>query len=273
MQQFDENVSKRLNRLKKRSKCQSSDIRNKKTILMSFQFKSSLFTEKNKSLIEKLVSQSLSQNNSFSKDKISEKEKEKVKNKENKHPTTTKVKNISISNRIYNNCKKNIFWKKTLKNHGNSTVSSNANNINNRKKNKQTITNCQIKPIKKRNIKIKISNNNSIQKKKVEFKGLVNNKIKNKYNNTRNNSVKIKLNFNSSVKCIYRRKKLIDSVKNLNLYNRNSTKNKNNINIITVNTIELKNRKNKINNLKLIEAKNKPKITVGQKYRNIFNHH
>ena len=54
---------------------------------------------------------------------------------------------------------------------------------------------------------------------------------------------------------------------------RNSVNNKNNINMITVNTISLKKKKHKINNLKLIENKNKPKIMVNQKYRNTFYYH
>ena len=43
--------------------------------------------------------------------------------------------------------------------------------------------------------------------------------------------------------------------------------------MITVNTISLKKKKHKINNLKLIENKNKPKIMVNQKYRNTFYYH
>jgi hypothetical protein len=287
MQKFEKNIPNRLNKLKKRPKCLSCNYRNKKTSnLMSFQFKSSLFTEKNRTLIEKLVSQSVSPDNSFSKEIKSEKKKNKDKDKEknnvNKYPTTTKAKNMAICHRIYkktvfqnmDGCKKKIFCKKTLNHHINSTFSSMAIECINRKKNniKKSI-NCQIHPIKKRNVKIKISNNNSVEKKKIEFNnGLVNNKHK----KTRNNSVKIKLNFNSSVKSVYERKKCNGSIiKNLKYnYNniRHSTHNQNNINIITVNTIDLKNRKKKIKK-KILEDKNKPKNIVGQKYKNAFNQH
>lgn len=271
----EENISNRLNRLKKRSKCQSSNIRNKKPSQMRFQFKSSLFTEKNRSLIEKLVSQSVSPENSFSKEKIKDKER----NKPKKYSTTTKAKNtiITSNNKTYNqrifqninNYKKKIFCKQILKNKINSTFSQNNSgsncNINNKN---NSIINCQIQPIKKRNIKIKITNNNNIQKKKIVFNSMA--------NRTRNNSVKVKLNFNlnSSVKYIYEPKKINGSVKNVKPVDlKNSLQNKNNTNMITVNTISLKNRKSNINNMKLVETKKKPKIITNKKNRNSFHYH
>ena len=78
MQSFKQNISNKLNQLKKRPKCQSSNIRSKNPPQISFEFKSSLFTEKNRSLIAKLVSQSISPDNSFSKDKKLEKIKIKI---------------------------------------------------------------------------------------------------------------------------------------------------------------------------------------------------
>jgi len=280
MKNFDQNLSNRLNRLKKRPKCQSSNTRYKYPSQINFQFKSSLFTEKNKSLIEKLVSESVSPENSFSKEEIKDKQKEKEKinqNRQNESSSNTNLKNAKTTNnskignqqifKDINNYKKRVFCKKTLKNKINSTFSymnAGLNNINN------SITNCQIKPIKKRNYKIKIIKNNSIEKKKIVFNGIDNNKIK-------NNSVKSKINsnLNSSTKYIYERKKMNGSVKIVNSKNlRNSVNNiNNNLKIITVNTINLKNRKNIINNLKLIENKNKGKNIISKKYRNTMNYH
>ena len=277
MQSFKQNISNKLNQFKKRPKCQSSNIRSKNPPQISFEFKSSLFTEKNRSLIAKLVSQSISPDNSFSKDK----KLEKIKIKSNKCSTTTKTKNIKTVNnsRIYNhrifqdinNYNMKIFQKKIMKKKNNSTFPNMNNGVYHYTCiNSSSITNCQIQPIKKRNFKIKISNNNTIKKKKLILNGMAH------YNKSRNNSVKVKLNFNlnSSVKCIYAHKKLKCSIKNMKPNNlRNSVNNKNNINMITVNTISLKKKKHKINNLKLIENKNKPKIMVNQKYRNTFYYH
>ena len=95
-------------------------------------------------------------------------------------------------------------------------------------------------------------------------------------NRTRNNSVKVKLNFNlnSSVKYIYEPKKINGSVKNVKPADlKNSLQNKNNTNMITVNTISLKNRKSNINNMKLVETKKKPKIITNKKNRNSFHYH
>lgn len=299
MNKFDENISNKLNRLKKRAKCQSSNTRHKIPPQISFQFKSSLFTEKNRSLIEKLVSQSVSPENSFSKEEIREKDKEKekeqdsdIKNEKNKTTSTNKKnKNIkSINNsrrcnqRIFqeiNNNKKKVFCKKILKNKMNSTVSY-MNNVNiGIHSPNNSITNCQIKPIKKKIYKIKINNNNNIEKKKIVFNGIGNNNSSEKRkinfngmsnNKGKNNSVKSKIysNLNCSTKCLYQRKKLNDSVKIGNIINeRNSVNNKNNLNIITVNTINLKNRINNrinnYNNLKLVKNKNKPKIIMVNK--------
>ena len=299
MFKFDENISNKLNRLKKRPKYQSSSTRHKVPAQMSFQFKSSLFTEKNRSVIEKLISQSVSPENSFSNEEIQEKEnekkeKEKEKEKEKKekkekekekeiNKTSPKPKNKNskathnskIANqRLFqdiNNHKKKVFCKKILKNK-NSTTFSYMNYINSLRNNdNSSITNCRIEPIKKRNYKFKISNNNSIEKRKIVFNGLGNNKVK-------NNSVKAKLdlNKNNSIKCLYERKKLNTSVKIGNHFNkRNSTNGKNNYkkNPIIVNTTNLKKRINNINNLKLVESKNKSKIIVNQKYRNAIKSH
>ncbi len=121
MQSFKQNISNKLNQLKKRRKCQSSNICSKNPPQINFEFKSSLFTEKNRSLIAKLVSHSISQDNYFSKDK----KLEKIKIKGNKCSTTTKIKNIKTVNnrRIYNhrifqdinNYNMKIFQKKIMK--------------------------------------------------------------------------------------------------------------------------------------------------------------
>ena len=120
MNKYDENITNKLQRLKKRAKCQSSNTRHKIPSQISFQFKSSLFTEKNRTLIEKLVSQSISPENSFSKEEIKEKDKEKesdIKNKTIKSSTDKKYKNIKsrCNQRIFqeiNNNKKKFFVKK-----------------------------------------------------------------------------------------------------------------------------------------------------------------
>lgn len=284
MNKIKEDISNKLMKLKKRPKCQSSKTRYNNPTQMSFTFKSSLFTEKNKSLIEKLISQSISPDNSFSKEEIKEKEK-KEKNSNIKNKTSVKIKNKNfkttnnskiINKRIFqdiNNIKKKVFCKKILKSINNSTY-SNINYRNNlRNYENASITNCRIEPIKRRKYKFKImnNNNNTIDKKKFIFNGIVN-------NNIRNNSVKSNLNSNkknNSSKCLYERKKLNGSVKIGNHFNkRNSVNKKNILNVITVNTVNLKNRISNINNMKLVENKNKSKILVNQKYRNaIYNHH
>lgn len=253
MKNFEENISSRL----KRAKCQSTKARNRKGIQSSFEFKSSLFTEKNKSLIEKLISQSISKENSFSKD-------EEEKNKKIKPSSSTKTKNRKTvkNRRVYNhpifkdNNTKKIFTKKIMKKSINCTFS--YRNIKPTvDSTKNLITNCKIKPIKKR--KAKLSNiNPSIEKRKIVFNGIT-------YNGTRNNSFKPKINLNSSAKSLYERKKINGSVKNARPINmRNSLKNKNDINIITVNTINLKNR----NNISKVEYKDKIKIISTQKNNN-----
>ena len=78
----------------KKEKYQSSSVRVKKPPSLNFEFKSSLFTEKNKTLIEKLISRNVSQETSFSKEEI--KEKEKLKSKTKKAFSTLKAK-IPIS--------------------------------------------------------------------------------------------------------------------------------------------------------------------------------
>ena len=293
MNKYDENITNKLQRLKKRVKYQSSNTRHKIPSQISFQFKSSLFTEKNRTLIERLVSQSVSPENSFSKEEIKEKDKEKesdIKNKTTKSSTDKKYKNIKSTNnsrrynqRIFqeiNNNKKKVFCKKILKNKMNSTVSYTNSGINSPNK---SITNCQIKPIKKRIYKIKINNNNNIEKKKIVFNGIGNHNSNEKRkiifngmsnNKGKHNTVKSKIysNLNCSTKYLYQSKKLNDSVKIGNIINkRNSVNNKNNLNIITVNTINLKNRINNYNNLKLVKNKNKPKIMVSKNLRNTMH--
>ena len=260
MYNIDKNISNKLNRLRKRPKCQSCCNRYKKPIQKSFQFKSSLFTEKNRSLIEKLISQSASPENSFSKDNINQKE-------INKTEKSSKANNSIINSHHFcqniDNYKRKIFHKKMLNNKINSTFScmnNKTNNINN------SLKNCQINPIKKNNNKIKLCNNNSLDKRKIVFIGMK--------KNDKNNSVKTKLsvNLNGSSKCLYERKKLNGSVKIGKISNkRNYENNKNSINIITVNTINLKNRKNNNNNMKLIQ--NKPKLIQNQRYRNTIHNH
>lgn len=269
MKKFAQNGSNKINRLKKKVKCQSNNTRYKSPNQKCFQFKSSLFTEKNKSLIEKLVSLSVSPENSFSK----EESKEKENNKKDKLSIETKSKNAKTEKKnrichqkILQDNKKKIFCKKIFKDKNNSTVSyvnKAINNIN------TSITDCQIEPIKKKNYKVKFSKNESIEKKKVIFNG-INNFI-------RNGSVKTKINsnLNCSTKNLYERKKLNKSMKIGSVVNkRNSINNKNNINIITVNTINLKNRAKNINNLKLIKNKIKPKkIMINEKNKNTIYCH
>ena len=264
MKNFDQNISTRC----KRIKCQSTKIRDKKPVKFDFKFKSSLFTDKNKSLIEKLISQPISEDNSFS---LNETEKKYFKNKPFSSIKKNTVKRASNSQQ----CKQRLFKdkkkvsskkvpkNKIKKNKINSTFSYRSLEFN-RIKN-ATIANCKIKSIKKRNCKITF--HNSAEKRKILFNGINGNKTK-----TRNNSIKIKLNLNSSTKYLCRPKNMNGSVKNIKLINtRNYLKNNNLNGIITVNTINLRDRKNNIinvNNLKKLENRNKGKITVSQRYNN-----
>jgi hypothetical protein len=266
MKNFDQNISTRC----KRIKCQSTKVRDKKPPHFDFKFKSSLFTDKNKSLIEKLISQPISGDNSFSQ---SETEKKILKNKPLSSTKKANIKRSSNSQqckqRLFKD-KKKVSPKKVFKN----KINKNKNKINstfsyrslelNRIKN-STITNCQIKSIKKRNFKITF--HHSAEKRKILFNGINGKKIK-----TRNNSIKEKLNLKSSTRYLYKPKNMNGSVKNLKLINtRNYLKNNNLNGIITVNTINLRDRKSNIinvNNLKKLENRNKCKITVNQKYNN-----
>ena len=266
MKNFDQNISTGC----KRIKCQSTKIRDKKPPQFDFKFKSSLFTDKNKSLIEKLISQPISGDNSFSQN---ETEKKNIKNKPLSSTKKTVAKrainNQQFKQRLFKD-KKKVSPKKMPKN----IINKNKNKINttfsyrslelNRMKH-ATITNCKIKSIKKRNCKITF--HNSAEKRKILFNGINGNKIR-----TRNNSIKAKLNFNSSTKNLFKPKNMKGSVENLKLINtRNYLKNNNLNGIITVNTINLRNRKTNIinvNNLKKLENRNKSKIIVNQKYNN-----
>ena len=109
----------------------------------------------------------------------------KPKNKNSKTANNSRIANQRLFQDI-NYHKKKLFCKKILKNK-NSTTFSYMNYINSLRNNdNSSITNCRIEPIKKRNYKFKISNNNSFERRKIAFNGIGNNKI-------RNNSVKVKL--------------------------------------------------------------------------------
>jgi len=267
MKNFDQNISARC----KRIKCQSTKVRDKKPPQFDFKFKSSLFTDKNKSLIEKLISQPISGDNSFSQ---SETEKKILKNKPFSSTKKATVKRASNSQqckqRLFKDKKKvspkKVFKNKINKNKINSTFSYRSLELN-RIKN-STITNCRIKSIKKRNCKITF--HNSAEKRKILFNGINGKIIK-----TRNNSIKEKLNLKSSTRYLYKSKNMNGSVKNIKLINtRNYLKNNNLNGIITVNTINLRDRKSNIinvNNLKKLENRNKGKISVNQKYNNTMH--
>ena len=62
---MENNEPNNKNRIKSQS-CRSSSSQNNTPSKQKFEFKSSLFTEKSRKLLEKLVSQSLSGDNSFS---------------------------------------------------------------------------------------------------------------------------------------------------------------------------------------------------------------
>ena len=277
----------------KKEKYQSSSVRVKKPHELNFEFKSSLFTEKNKTLIEKLVSRNVSQETSFSKDKIKEKEKLKPKTKKAFSTIKTKIPislNTSlVDNKNKANIKKNqnkLDTKNILPNKKNSSI------IIKSKDTKSLITDCQIKPIHKKvlnitkkplpNIPTKVPNQTSKKNldKIIAFNGMTQDLLK----KTRNNPIKQKQkqnsNLNSSIKAAYMQKKFGNNIygqnKNKNIKNknlRNSLDNKyNNLNLITVNTIYVKDRIKRIdgyhNNLK---TKNKNKINndifTSPKYR------
>ena len=291
MQRYEQNESRQT----KKGKYQSSSVRIKKPLSLNFEFKSSLFTEKNKTLIEKLVSRNVSQETSFSKEEI--KEKEKLKPRTKKAFSTLKAKipislNTSlVENKNKANIKKNqnkLDTKTILPNKKNSSIIAKS------KDTKSSITNYQIKPIHKKILNIvkkpvpnpptKVPNQtakNSLDK-IITFNGTTQDLL-NK-NKTRNNPVRQKqkqnTNLNSSIKATYMQKKFGNNIhgqnKNKNIKNknlRNSLDNKyNNLNLITVNTIYVKDRIKPIdgyhNNLK---PKNKNKINndifASPKYR------
>ena len=288
MKNFQKNIPDKLNHTQ-RPKTQSTGIRIKKPTSLNFEFKSSLFTEKNKYLIEKLVSQSISPDSSFSKEEHANKIKDKIKYRINKASSMIKSKMPkSVNNSILSdekaiiknnkkNCKKNILINKT-----NSTITIHNNHA------KPLIPNCK-KTLNKKCIKISTkpsinlpklvkTGKSTIEKKKIVFNGIAENKNKNKIT-TRNSCIKqkSKSNLNSSVKTIYERKNLGNEIKNKtkrykNL--RNSVDNiNNNLNIITVNTIHLKNRENIITNRNMKDKyKKKSGLFASPKYRNTIQY-
>ena len=189
---------------------------------------------------------------------------------------------------------KKLGIKNNLINKNNSSIS-----IQNRDKDKMiSITNCKIKSIHKhylniskkpianpqKNVQIQTVKNN-IEEKKIIFNGICKNINKNK---TRNNpelqNPKKNSNLNSSVKTTFRRKKLGNNtignniqnkiIKNNNL--RNSVDNRyNNLNIITVNTVHLNNRKKmEITNNNYFKKKkfNNLNAFLSPKYRNTIHY-
>ena len=248
----------------KKGKFQSSSVRAKKPPALNFEFKSSLFTEKNKTLIEKLFSRNVTQETSFSQEKINNKEKEKSKPKPKPKKAFSSIRakiplslNTSlVENKSKANIKKNqnkLDTKNILPNKKNSSITIE------KKDTKSSITNSKKKLIHKKiqnmtkkqapNLQIKVPNQtvkNSLNKKfvfNVTNKDLVNK------NKTRNNPIRQKpkqnSNLNSSIKAAFMQKKFGENVhgqnKNKNIKNknlRNSVDNKyNDLNLITVNTI------------------------------------
>ena len=302
MKKYEPNELDNLNN-SKRAKFQSTDYRIKKPISLDFEFKSSLFTEKNKSLIEKLISQHISQDSSFSKEEINEEPKRKMKLHKKKALSMLKAKMIKSVNTSLRENKNKDYDMKTDKKFGikNNLVNKNNSSISiqNRDKDKMiSITNCKIKSIHKhylniskkpianpqKNIQIQTVKNN-IEEKKIIFNGICKNINKNK---TRNNpelqNPKKNSNLNSSVKTTFRRKKLGNNtignniqnkiIKNKNL--RNSVDNRyNNLNIITVNTVHLNNRKKmEITNNNYFKKKkfNNLNAFLSPKYRNTIHY-
>lgn len=300
MNNYESNEAENLNP-SKRSKCQSTSVRTKNPPSLNFEFKSSLFTEKNKSLIEKLISQNISQESSFSKEEKKDKAKEKIQAKKNKAFSTIKSKipksvNTSLlenNNKDYiKNNEKKLSNKNILANKNNSTIA-----IKNKDK-KHSIINCQIKPLHKKYLRISerpIQNpqkkvqiqtmRNSIEKKKMVFNGITKDIDKNKTrNNPINHKPKQNSNLSISIKPIFQRKKIGfnevgNDIKNKNIKNktlRNSMDNKfNYLNIITVNTINIKERKRSygLNNTKLkSKNKNKTNLFASPRYRNTIQY-
>lgn len=289
MQRYEQNESRQT----KKGKYQSSSVRIKKPLSLNFEFKSSLFTEKNKTLIEKLVSRNVSQETSFSKEEINDKDKEKemIKPKTKKAFSTIKAKiPISLNTSLVEN-KNKANIKKTQNKLDTKSILPNKKNSSLIVKNKDTkpsLTNCQIKPIHKKiisiakkpipNPKTKVPNQtvkNSLDK-KIVFNGITHDLL-NK-NKTRNNPAHQKprqnSNLNTTIKVTFMRKKFGENVhgqeKNKNIKNknlRNSVDNKNNnINLITVNTIYVKDRIKSIGGNNNLKAKNKKKINNNDIY-------
>lgn len=301
MNNYELNESDRLTQ-SKRPKCQSINNRIKKPTSLNFEFKSSLFTEKNKILIEKLLSQHVSQETSFSleenKDKVKEK---KIPKRKKAFSTLKSIMPKSVNTSLLEEKKKDYIKrnekkpssKNILINKNNSTIS-----IKNNEK-KSSITKCQIKPIFKKYVNISQKTNpnpgfkvqiqtgkNNQERKKFIFNGITKDINKNK---TRNNPIiqkqKQNSNLNSSVKTIFKRKKIgnnenIDNIKQKIIKKknlRNSVDNKNNnLNLITVNTIDIKERKRiiSINNInRKSKNKNKPNnLFTSPKYRNTIQY-
>ena len=287
----------------KREKYQSTSVRHKIPSLINFEFKSSLFTEKNKSLIEKLISRNISQETSFSKEEgknIIKKPKPKTKKAFStiKSNIPKSLNTSLLENKSKGNIKKTekiLSTKDILINKNNSTIIIKNN------ENKTTLPKEQIKPIHKKIIKISKKQNPNIQskihiqtikksleKKRIVFNGITKELI-NK-NKTRNNPIKQKpkqnSNLTSSIKTLIPKKKLdeknygnnkdkITNKKNM----RNSVDNKlNNLNLITVNTIYVKERKKStgIHNIYL-KTKNNIKtnnnnLFSSPKYRKTINY-
>ena len=188
MNNYDQNESDNLN-YSKRSKCQSTSIRVKKPTSLNFEFKSSLFTEKNKSLIEQLISQNISQETSFSKEEKKDKVKEKIITKKKEAFSTLKAKGPKSLNTSLLEEKRKDFVKKNENKLSTKNILTNKNNstieIKNRDK-KTSLTNCQIKAKHKKVLKISkkpIQNpqktvqiqtmKNNLDKKKIIYNGII----------------------------------------------------------------------------------------------------
>ena len=302
MKKYEKNEQDNFNH-SKRAKCQSTDYRIKNPTEIDFEFKSSLFTEKNKSLIEKLISRNISQETSFSKEEgknIIKKPKPKTKKAFStiKSNIPKSLNTSLLENKSKGNIKKTekiLSTKDILTNKNNSTIIIKNN------ENKTTLPKEQIKPIHKKIIKISKKQNPNIQskihiqtikksleKKRIVFNGITKELI-NK-NKTRNKPIKQKpkqnSNLTSSIKTLIPKKKLdeknygnnkdkITNKKNM----RNSVDNKlNNLNLITVNTIYVKERKKStgIHNIYL-KTKNNIKtnnnnLFSSPKYRKTINY-
>ena len=128
MKKYEKNEQDNFNH-SKRAKCQSTDYRIKNPTEIDFEFKSSLFTEKNKSLIEKLISQHISQETSFSKDEINEEPKRKINQNKKKGFSILRLKMIkSVNTSMRENKRKDYIMKndKTLKTKNNFINKNNS---------------------------------------------------------------------------------------------------------------------------------------------------